>query len=246
MTPDVLEVQDVQYGPAVASVYDSLIALAMPAEDAIVRLRPYLAGARVLEIGVGTGRVAVLAAAIADRLVGVDNSAPMLEEFRAKGVPANVELVEADFRRPLPFGPEFAAAYSTMGSLACVRSRAELIASLGHVRDVLVPGGSLSLEYYSASAYRPLVELRTVTVPTPHHGGASTFTITLDEADVLTIETRVETDSAPPVHFSEQVLLIGPAEVQTCLLRAGFVVEHVHMAVGVQPYDWYIARSVNE
>lgn len=240
MTPDV------QYGPAVASVYDSLIAPAMPAEDAIARLRPHLTGARVLEIGVGTGRVAIPAAAIAGWLVGVDNSAPMLDEFRAKGLPANVELVEADFRQPLPLAADFDAAYSTMGSLACVRSREDLVTALGHVHDVLVPGGSLSLEYYSTTAYRPLVELGTVTVPTPHHGGSTTFTITLDDADVLTMDTHVEHDSTPPVQFSEQVLLIEGQEVEACLEKAGFAIERVHPAEGLQPYDWYVARSVNQ
>ncbi|WP_406740258.1 methyltransferase domain-containing protein [Streptomyces atratus] len=104
--------QDVQYGTAVASVYDSLIAPAMPAEEAVDRLRPYVTGARVLEIGVGTGRVAIPVAAIAAEVVGVDNSRPMLDGFRTKGVPTNVSLVEADFRQPLALRGSFDAAYS--------------------------------------------------------------------------------------------------------------------------------------
>ncbi|MFC9752187.1 class I SAM-dependent DNA methyltransferase [Streptomyces sp. NPDC056921] len=235
--------QDVQYGTAVASVYDSLIAPAMPAEEAVDRLRPYVTGARVLEIGVGTGRVAIPVAAIAADVVGMDNSRPMLDGFRTKGVPANVSLVEADFRRPLALGGPFDAAYSTMGSLACVHSREQLTTALTHIRDVLEPGGSLSLEYYATSAYRPLVAQHSLTVPMPHHGGTTTFVVTVDDSDVLTMRTRVDEAGKPSLEFSEQVLLIERHEVEACLEKAGFTVERVFPAEGLQPYDWYTART---
>lgn len=236
--------QDVQYGTAVASVYDSFISPAMDSRDAVERLRPRVTGARVLEIGVGTGRIALPVAEIAAELVGVDNSRPMLDEFRSKAVPANVSLVEADFRRPLPLTGRFDAAYATMGSLACVRSREELVAALTHVREVLEPGGSLSMEYYATGTYRPLVAQHRLTMPTPHRaGGTTTFTVTLDDADVLTMHTRIDEDDAPPVEFAEQILLIERAEVEACLAEAGFTVEHVIPAEGFQPYDWYTALN---
>ncbi|MFE7484444.1 class I SAM-dependent methyltransferase [Streptomyces sp. NPDC012600] len=233
---------DVQYGTAVASVYDSLIAPALPVEVTVDRLRPYVTGARVLEVGVGTGRVALPVAALATELVGVDNSRPMLDAFRAKYVPGNVSLVQADFREALPVPAGFDTAYSTMGSLACVTSRDQLTTALGHIRDVLEPGGTLALEYYSTSAYLPLVEQHTVTVPAPHHGSVATFTTTLDKAGILTMATHVAEDGRPAVEFSESVLLIDRDEVASCLGRAGFTVERVSAAEGPQPYDWYTAR----
>lgn len=235
---------DVQYGTAVASVYDSLIGAAMPAEEAVERLRPYVTGARVLEIGVGTGRVALPVARLAHEVVGLDNSKAMLDEFRGKGVPENVSLVEGDFRRPLPLTGLFDTAYSTMGSLACVPSRDELTTALTHVREVLKPGAALSLEYYATSAYRPLVEQHTTTVPMPHHGGTATFTAVLD-GDVLTMDTRVETDGEAPVEFSERVLLIEREDVEKCLADAGFTVDRVYPAEGLQPYDWYVAQRTH-
>ncbi|MGW1882771.1 class I SAM-dependent methyltransferase [Streptomyces sp. NPDC001970] len=243
MTQDAQDTHDVQYGIAVASVYDSLIAPAMPAEAAVDRLRPHVTGAHVLEIGVGTGRVAIPVAAIAARVVGLDNSRPMLDEFRAKTVPGNVSLVRADFREPLPVTGPFDAAYSTMGSLACVADREELTAALAHIRAVLAPGATLSLEYYATGTYRPLVAQHTVTLPTPHHGGTTTFTITLDDADLLTMGTRIDAVGTPPVEFSEHVLLIERDEVEACLNRAGFTVQHVYPAQSPQPYDWYTARA---
>ncbi|MEV1051418.1 class I SAM-dependent methyltransferase [Streptomyces sp. NPDC059017] len=237
-------IQEVQYGPAVASVYDSLIASAMPIEDTLTRLHPYVCGARALEIGVGTGRVAVPVASVAEEVVGLDNSAAMLDEFRRKGLPGNTTLVQADFRSPLPVDGSFDAAYSTMGSLACVRTREELFTTLTHIRGVLAPGATLSMEYYATAAYLPLVVQHRLTVPTPHHGDSTTtFTVTLDSTDILTMHTRVETDGEPAVEFSESILLIERNEVEACLERAGFTVEHVHADDGTQPYDWYIARA---
>ncbi|MEE1938333.1 class I SAM-dependent methyltransferase [Streptomyces sp. TRM 70361] len=232
-----------QYGAAVASVYDSMIASAMPTGADVERLRPYVTGARVLEVGVGTGRVAVPVAALAAELVGVDNSGPMLERFRAKGVPANVTLVQADFRRPLPLTGRFGAAYATMGSLACVESCEELTAALAHVREVLEPGATLSMEYYATAAYRPLAQAGPVTMPTPNGTGTATFTTTLDDADLLTMATRVEEEDRPPVEFAERILLVGREEVTGCLRRAGFEVERVTPAEGPAPYDWYVARA---
>ncbi|MEV7601337.1 class I SAM-dependent methyltransferase [Kitasatospora sp. NPDC089797] len=232
-----------QYGTAVASVYDSLIGSAVPVGQTVERLRPYVTGARVLEIGVGTGRVALPVSALAARLVGLDNSRPMLDEFRRKAPPANVSLVEADFGRPLPLTEQFDTAYSTMGSLACVRTREELTAALTHIRAVLVPGARLCLEYYAAEAYRPLAEQGTFTVPTVNHrGSTTTFTVALDAADLLTMDSRVVEPDGTCVEFTERVLLIDRTEVSRCLAAAGFVVDGIRPGGGTDPYDWYTAH----
>ncbi|MBT2447424.1 hypothetical protein J7F03_10120 [Streptomyces sp. ISL-43] len=126
-----------------------------------------------------------------------------------------------------------------MGSLACVRSPDELTIALVHIHEVLVPGGSLSFEYYASSVYRPLADQGTFTVPTPHHGGTTTFTVTLDDRDLLTMGTRVDEQGRPPVEFSEQVLLIGREQVENCLDAAGFTLGSFDPSEGLQPYDWY-------
>lgn len=235
-------IQDVQYGSAAASVYDALISANVPAEPTLEKLRPHVTGARVLEIGVGTGRMAVPVAGIAREVVGLDNSLPMLDRFRAKSVPPNVTLVEADFREPLPLAPGFGAAYSMLGSLCCVRTRDELVAAFTHVRDVLDAGGVLCMEYYATEVYRMTARLGTVTVPSPGGSGTTTLTARIDEHDVLTVSTLIEEPDRAPVSFDEQVLLIDRSEVEECLAAAGFTVEHAVPAEEMQPYDWYTAR----
>lgn len=232
---------DVQYGTPVASVYDRLITRAIPVDDTLARLAPDLVGARALEVGVGTGRVALPAAARARSVVGVDNSPAMLAALAAKDVPANLELVQADFRAPLPVSGPFDLAYATLGSLACVRSTAELTDVLRNVAAALRPGAPLHLEYYAAPVYRHLATLGPVTVPLAGGGGTVTCTVELDD-DVMTVTTQVDADG-PPVEFAEQVLLVEPDEVRACLLLAGLVDVRHDPAEDLQPYDWYCART---
>ena len=232
---------DVQYGSVAAATYDPPISSAVPADDVIARLRPYLDGARVLEIGVGTGRIAIPAAALAAELVGMDNSAAMLEVCRAKPLPENLSLVEADFRRPLPISGPFDLAYTALGSLAYVDSSEQLRTALGHVREVLRPGGTVVLDFYSTVVYRQLADLHQVTVPAPQ-GGMATFTVTIDDADRLTMATRLEEEGKAPVSFEERVLLLEPDAVTECLAAAGFTVDQVDVSDGSQTHDWYVAH----
>lgn len=62
------------------------------------------ATSRVLEIGVGTGRVALPLAALLERMYGIDLAVPMLERLRAKRTTEPVEVAQADATR-LPFAP---------------------------------------------------------------------------------------------------------------------------------------------
>ena len=72
------------YGDGFADVYDEWYADVTDV-DATVRRMTALAGAggSVLELGVGTGRLAVPMAAAGLRVVGVDSSQPMLDRLTA-------------------------------------------------------------------------------------------------------------------------------------------------------------------
>ena len=86
-----------------ADWYDAFYSLADPAEvDFYVKLASQ-SGGPVLEIGVGTGRIAIPTAAAAIDVVGVDFHEPMLAKARDKlaaagPLPGNIEFVRADMR----------------------------------------------------------------------------------------------------------------------------------------------------
>jgi SAM-dependent methyltransferase len=232
---------DVQYGPEVAGLYDPVIGDALPIEQCLERCAAWLTGRRVLDIGTGTGRIAIPLAGLAREVVGIDNSQPMLDRWEGKSVPANVTCHLADLRQPLPFEPRsFDGAISTLGSFACVRTEEELAHAFDHVASVLSPGGPFLLDYYAIATYRVLAELGTVEVPNALHPSTSRMRTTLD-GSTLTVETTVlPIDGTAPTSFAESVLVLPPDELVAHARSAGLALADQELADGGAPFDWFV------
>jgi SAM-dependent methyltransferase len=71
------------YGERVADVYDSWYKLGDPAPEAAL-LAELAAGGRVLELGIGTGRIALPLAALGVEVHGLDTSPAMVAKLREK------------------------------------------------------------------------------------------------------------------------------------------------------------------
>jgi SAM-dependent methyltransferase len=103
----------------------------------------------VLEIGVGSGRVAVPTALAGVPVVGVDASATMLGLARARAAPHELalRLVQADMR-DLPDLGRFALVTVPFRAFLHLRSDAERLAVLRALRDRLDPGGVLAFDVF--------------------------------------------------------------------------------------------------
>ncbi|RII13761.1 hypothetical protein DSC45_22670 [Streptomyces sp. YIM 130001] len=237
-----MSTQGVQYGPEVASVYDTMIGAAMPTESTVEILRPVVTGKDVLEVGVGTGRIAGPVAPLTRSFTGIDNSPDMLAVLRSKNLGADhVTFLQADFRSPFATDRSFDVAYSTMGSLACVGSRAELVTALEHIAERLRPGSPLWLEYYARDIYLNLAAAGQFSAADPE-GREVEFTVRLDEAtEVLTMGTRLASEPGRQVEFDESVLLLPVEDVEKCLAEAGFTEVRFLSGQGM-PYDWFTAQ----
>jgi SAM-dependent methyltransferase len=124
------------------------------------------AGGPVLELGCGTGRIAVPLGRAGVPLVGIDRSAPMLARARQRvrrGKLANVRLVRGDIRH-LPFRRPFAMVMAPYGMLQSLLRERDLAATLDAVRGVLAPGGTFGIELVadlpSWEEYRKRVSLQ--------------------------------------------------------------------------------------
>jgi SAM-dependent methyltransferase len=106
-------------------------------------------GGPVLELGVGSGRVAVPTALAGVSVVGVDSSPAMLELARRRAEPHQIDLrlVEADIRA-LPDLGRFALVTIPFRALLHLATEDERRQVLGAVRDRLEPSGTLAFDVF--------------------------------------------------------------------------------------------------
>jgi SAM-dependent methyltransferase len=111
------------------------------------------AGGPVLELGVGTGRIAVPIAAAGVPVVGVDLSAGMLEVARERAELAGVELDlrQGDMREP-PVDGTFPLVLIPFRSLLHMETDADRRTVLRAVAGVLAPGGRFVFDVFAPGA----------------------------------------------------------------------------------------------
>jgi SAM-dependent methyltransferase len=107
------------------------------------------AGGRVLEVGVGSGRIAVPIALAGIEVVGVDTSDVLLDLARERAAPHGLELdlVRADMRA-LPDLGRFALVVVPFRAFLHLRDDEERRAVLRALRDRLLPGGALAFDVF--------------------------------------------------------------------------------------------------
>ncbi len=121
----------------------------------LCRLAGLQRGDPLLEVGAGTGRLALPLAGQGLRVVGVDLSRPMLEALRGKDRAGRVRLVQGD-ALALPFSGATFAAVLLVYLLHLIPKWREALAEA--VR-VLRPGGALLLCWTGWDEHDPLVEV---------------------------------------------------------------------------------------
>ncbi len=136
------------YGEAFADVYDEWYADVTDVGATVRRMVDVAGGdGRVLELGVGTGRLAVPMAAAGLHVVGIDSSEAMLTKLRERDRAGTVDATLGDITDDLPDGP-FAAvliAYNTIFNLLGEQDQPALFR---HVAERLAPGGAFVVEAF--------------------------------------------------------------------------------------------------
>ena len=139
------------YGDAFADVYDDWYHGVSDVAATVAELLELAGNGPVLELGVGTGRLAMpLAEAGADRglrVVGVDASTAMLERLAARDPVGRVDAIHGDMIDDLPTGPFSLVfvAYNTLFNLTAPGAHA---ACFEAVAARLLPGGRFVVEAF--------------------------------------------------------------------------------------------------
>jgi SAM-dependent methyltransferase len=110
------------------------------------------AGGPVVELGVGTGRIAIPTAAAGVHVIGVDSSRGMLEvcaeAAAAAGVAELVDLRVGDLADP-PVRERVHLVTCPFRAYLHLRSDDERLRALGAARDLLLPGGRLVFDVFA-------------------------------------------------------------------------------------------------
>ena len=226
-----------------ADIYDVWVDSARPLTDANRRFyveRYVETDGPVVELGVGTGRIAIEAARRGKAVIGVDDSARMLELCRARaeaaGVGERITLRQDDFRRFRLDEPAALVAipFHSIGHLLSMDDKR---ACLAHVRDELAPGGRLIFDHFVPDpahlerSGQPV--LRAVTTDTEQNEVLLWVVSTHDRAaqriEVRAISEELDADGLVVRRRVRRIDLswIEPEQTRALLEQTGFAVEDV-------------------
>ncbi len=139
------------YGDAFADVYDDWYRDISDIEATVADLLDLAVTGRVIELGVGTGRLALpLAEAGRHRgvsVTGVDTSRAMLDQLTARDRDGLVEVIRADMVDGLPAGP-FSMAFAAYNTIFNLTADGAQEACFRAVVQRLAPGGRFVIEAF--------------------------------------------------------------------------------------------------
>uniref|UniRef100_A0AAU2VIW8 Class I SAM-dependent methyltransferase n=1 Tax=Streptomyces sp. NBC_00008 TaxID=2903610 RepID=A0AAU2VIW8_9ACTN len=199
-------------------------------------LRRHGAGARVLDLGCGTGRDAAHLHAAGRTVVGADLSEAMLDHARVHH--PGPRYVRADLRGFDVAEPPFDAVVCLDSALLYCHTNDEVDGFLSSCRRCLAPGGLLVAEMRNGAFFLGRTEL----LDRPSVNGfsrqgttyRSTTQLRVDRTAQLLRRTRVWTadDGSPPVEQHSAWRLFFPQELRHVLAAHGFETLALHDGPG--------------
>jgi SAM-dependent methyltransferase len=136
------------YGDRIADVYDEWFAVPSDTEDTVGFLSDLAGSGPVLELGIGTGRVALPLAQRGHEVRGVDASEAMVEKLRAKTGGEHIPVTIGDFAE-LDIEEEFSLVYVVFNTFFALLSQEEQVRCFENVaRRLRDEGGAFVIEVF--------------------------------------------------------------------------------------------------
>ena len=229
------------YGDRFADVYDEWYATVGDVEGCVARVCQLVTetgGGAVLELGVGSGRLAIPLAASGLEVHGIDASATMLQRLRAKpgGDAGRATLGDmADLHLDDP--PPFAVVLAAFNTLFNLPTAADQQRCLARSASLLSPGGALVVEAFvpgdsTEGSAQAAVE--------PRHIGVDSVVLTVSQSD-----PSAQTVSGQHIQLSESGIRLRPwflrwstpAQLDAMAAGAGLRLEWRHAGWRKEPFD---------
>lgn len=235
------------YGDAFADVYDDWYEDISDVPATVADLLELADGGNVLELGVGTGRIAVplarLGGASGVTVTGVESSAAMLARLAERDPAGLVEAIHGDMVSDLGDGPYALvfAAYNTLFSLTSVGAQAACFAA---VASSLRPNGRFVIEAF---------------VPDDHAEHTPQVSVRTLDADrvVLSVSVTASSEQSAAGQFIEfteaggvrlrpwSIRYSTPAQLDAMAVAAGFDLEFRWASFGRTPFGDDSTRHVS-
>lgn len=139
------------YGERVAGVYDEWYTDLDPRSvDALADLA---AGGKVLELGIGTGRIALPLSAKNVDVHGIDASPAMIARLREKPGGDRITITQGNFAE-VPVEGEFAVIFIVFNTFFMLFSQEEQVQCFKNVAQHLAPGGCFVIEAFAPDVTR--------------------------------------------------------------------------------------------
>jgi SAM-dependent methyltransferase len=222
------------YGDRWAANYDEHYAGLDPAA-AVEFLAGWAGSGRVLELAIGTGRVALPLAARGIRVEGVDASAAMVERLRAKPGGESIPVTIGDMADGPADGP-FQLVYLVFNTLFALLDQDRQADCFRNAARVLAPGGVFVIECFvpDVASYDRGQRVQALAVSEE----SATIRVSLHDAPRQRITTQVITLDEDGVHMHPLSLrYCWPAELDLMAGQAGLRLRERHSGWERQPFD---------
>lgn len=242
------------YGDAMSDVYDDWYRDVSDVDATVERLeaeghreRSAEGALRVLELGAGTGRLALPLAARGHDVTALDISDAMLDRLRAADPDALVTAVRGDMAGPLPAGP-FDLVFVAYNSLFLLTDDKRQAACFAAVAAALAPSGCFVVEAFVPTMDEAgvpgssvsSVDVRSITA------GRVVLSVSVTDANRQRVDGQFVdlTDGAPvrlrpwSIHFST------PDQLDEMATVAGFTRAHRTSNMDGRPFDAHSSHHV--
>jgi len=223
------------YGDLWAEIYDDEHHFMDP-QAAVAFLAEFGQGARVLELGIGTGRVALPLAAQGVGVEGIDSSEAMISRLRSKPGGQDLEVTLGDMATT-PLGGPFGLVFTVFNTFFGLMTQSRQVECFANVSRSLEDGGRFVLECFVPDLVRYRDGNQTVRVIQ-----INDRRLQLNASVHDPVSQRVTTQVVMIREDGVQLLPVGlryawPAELDLIARLAGLELEARFGGWGKEPFD---------
>ncbi len=206
------------YGDRIAAAYDDLHAHLDPA-PAVKALANLAGGGRVLELAIGTGRVALPLAERGVELHGIDSSEGMVAQLRAKPGGGALPVTMGDFA-DVGVDGEFGLIFVVFNTFFALLSQEEQVRCFRNVAAHLGPAGTFVIEAFVPDLSR--FNERGQSLRASHRGERVSFDVSqLDAVRQRVSTSLVVIDGEQVARYPIEIRYAWPAELDLMARLAG-------------------------